>query len=37
MIAECAYYLAESRSFAGGDCAADWYAAETWIDTQLSA
>jgi surface antigen len=37
MIAECAYYLAESRSFAGGDCEADWYAAETWIDTQLSA
>ncbi|MGR2928128.1 DUF2934 domain-containing protein [Acidithiobacillus ferriphilus] len=37
MIAECAYYLAESRGFAGGDCEADWYAAETWIDNQLSA
>ncbi|OYV74417.1 MAG: hypothetical protein B7Z70_11995 [Acidithiobacillus ferrivorans] len=36
MIAERAYYLAEARSFAGGDCQADWYAAEAWIDAQLS-
>lgn len=36
MIAERAYYLAEARSFAGSDCQADWYAAEAWIDAQLS-
>ncbi|MBU2720956.1 DUF2934 domain-containing protein [Acidithiobacillus ferridurans] len=37
MIAERAYYLAEARGFAGGDCQADWYAAESWIDAHLSA
>lgn len=37
MIAERAYYLAEARSFVGGDCQADWYAAESWIDAHLSA
>ena len=36
MIAERAYYLAEARSFAGCDYQADWYAAEAWIDAQLS-
>ncbi|MCL4526160.1 MAG: DUF2934 domain-containing protein [Gammaproteobacteria bacterium] len=37
MIAERAYYLAEARGFAGDDCQADWYAAESWIDAHLSA
>ncbi|EGQ63763.1 hypothetical protein GGI1_21469, partial [Acidithiobacillus sp. GGI-221] len=37
MIAERAYYLAEARSFVGGDCQADWYAAESWIDAHMSA
>ncbi|MHB0888599.1 DUF2934 domain-containing protein [Acidithiobacillus sp.] len=35
MIAVRAYYLAEERGFAGGDCVADWLAAEEWVDGQF--
>jgi hypothetical protein len=37
MIAVRAYYLAEERGFADGDCVADWLAAEEWVDGQLRA
>ncbi|MEY2334813.1 DUF2934 domain-containing protein [Acidithiobacillus ferrianus] len=33
-IAERAYYIAEARGFVGGDCQADWFAAESWVDAQ---
>jgi len=35
MIAEAAYFLAEHRSFMGGDPAEDWLQAETEIDRVL--
>jgi hypothetical protein len=35
MIAEAAYFLAEHRSFMGGDPAQDWLQAETEIDRLL--
>ena len=35
MIAEAAYYIAERRSFASGDAAADWAQAEMQIDALL--
>ena len=35
MIAEAAYYKAESRDFAGGDPKLDWHEAETEIDAIL--
>jgi hypothetical protein len=37
MIAEAAYYLAESRGFAPGYELEDWLAAETEIDRALEA
>jgi Protein of unknown function (DUF2934) len=37
MIAEAAYYIAESRGFQGGDNHADWLAAEQQIDAALAA
>ena len=35
LVAEAAYYLAERRSFAGGDPEQDWYEAEAEINRQL--
>lgn len=35
MIAEAAYYRAESRGFVGGDPAQDWVEAEAEIDAAL--
>jgi hypothetical protein len=35
MIAEAAYFKAESRGFAGGDPELDWHEAETEVDTIL--
>lgn len=35
LIAEAAYYLAESRGFQGGDPAQDWLQAEAAIDLKL--
>ena len=36
MIAEAAYYLAEHRSFEGGDQEHDWFEAESKIDQFLN-
>lgn len=35
MITEAAYYLAEHRSFEGGDPEQDWYEAEDEVDRLL--
>ena len=37
MIAETAYFLAEERSFSGGDPVADWIEGERRVDRQLCA
>ena len=37
MIAETAYFLAQERSFTGGDPVSDWIEAERRVDRQLSA
>ena len=37
LIAETAYFLAQERSFTGGDPVADWIEAERRVDRQLSA